>query len=324
MGKKLSSIDSQAAFLEDLAHSCTRWDVLYIAEVDGHLFDGSTTDLFGGVYTWKRHWAGVGSVACGIVFKNSFTGLVKSLKFCGRAVLCVAAVASNTFSANGMEANVVSQGPQARSNACGVNLCFLHGSHDDLNGSLSCVASLLKKGRADFQNFLLGDFNVDMLPVATPDPFCPNIDRHMHHRDRRLQLSNLCKTFKLGILPVNQIVGGPGGPFNDICERYPITRLPVGDQTGLPSRLDYVFSSRGPDAVVRHVWTDVWADHCLLELTIQACMVSQPRRQKSTWHCKDARGLTIALQDTLPTSFSDVTALHDVCVWGFKRPGRVT
>lgn len=145
MGKKLSSIDSQAAFLDDLTRSCPRWDVLYIAEVDGHLNDGSSSELFAGLYTWKRHWAGVGSYACGIVFKKSFTGLVKSLKFCGRAVLCVASVTSNSFSASGMDANLVSRDLDPRSCASGVNLCFLHGSHDDLNGSLSCVASLLKK-----------------------------------------------------------------------------------------------------------------------------------------------------------------------------------
>ena len=330
MGKKLSSMDSQAAFLDDLSQVATRWDVLYIAEVDGHLNNDGVASLFGGAYTWKRHWPGVGSYACAIVFKNTFTGLVKKLKFCGRAALCVASVSSSSLSSNGSKLcglggfnGMADDGSKwwgmgcfsgQRSAACGVNLCFLHGSHDDLNGTLSSVASLLKKGRDGFQNFLVGDFNVDLLPAASPDPFCTNINRYMHHKDRRLQLSNLCKIFKLSLVPVKQIVGGLGGAYDELCQRFPITRLPFGDQGGLPSRLDYVFASQGPESSLRHLWHDVWADHCLLELHVKACTVSRPHRIKSTWHCKDERGLTLALQSSLPLSFRDITTLHDVCV----------
>ena len=49
----------------------------------------------------KRYWPGVGSYAFGLVFKNTFTGLVESLKFCGRAALCVASVASDALSTAG-------------------------------------------------------------------------------------------------------------------------------------------------------------------------------------------------------------------------------
>ena len=138
-------MDSQAAFLQDLSRIGSRWDVLYIAEVDGRLSDGSSSDLFGGIHTWKRYWPGMGSYAFGLVFKNTFTGLVKSLKFCGRAASVVASVASDALSTGGNGTGTI-----ARSASTGTNFCFLHGSHDDLDGTLSDVASLLKKGNRDF------------------------------------------------------------------------------------------------------------------------------------------------------------------------------
>lgn len=122
VGKKLGDVDSQVAFLQDLARIGSRWDVLYIAEVDGRLSDGSISNLFGGTHTWKRYWPGVGSYAFGLVFKNTFTGLVKSLTFCCRAALCVASVASDALSTAGNGAGAFGIGTIARSTSTGVNL----------------------------------------------------------------------------------------------------------------------------------------------------------------------------------------------------------
>ena len=54
----------------------------------------------------------------------------------------------------------------------GSYLGFLHGSHQDLEGSLADLGLLLKRRPRRSKTYVLGDFNVDLLPLRLLGLFC--------------------------------------------------------------------------------------------------------------------------------------------------------
>lgn len=74
----------------------------------------------------------------------------------------------------------------------------------------------------------------------------------------------------------------PGGNFDELCLRIPITRIPIGLQVGLPSCIDYMFQSQDivRDSCIE--WEGAPADHPLIKVSCSV-VFKAPRRNKRMW-----------------------------------------
>lgn len=163
-----------------------------------------------GSCAWRRFWPGVGSFAFAIIIRAIFAASICSVRVRGRSASVGVRVGTPTSLTSELsEANIVNnnsdhpvgKGQQPRQNY--LNLLFIHGSHTDLQGSLFDGGALHRSANRIAPTLFLGDFNVDQLPVDPADPYKDNHNRIEHHRDRRLELQNMCKVLKFKLLPVH-------------------------------------------------------------------------------------------------------------------------
>ena len=160
----------------DSAHP--NWQVLYISEVDGKLSHSSEAEplLFGGTCSWKRYWPGHGAYAQAVVFRSTFTPYIRNIQVRGRCIW---------IHASDLRAN--SPATPADTPLSSVHLFFIHGSHVDVEGTLGDLSVLLRLKKRMSQAYVMGDFNIDLLPQSPADPFAENERRDEHHRDRRMR-----------------------------------------------------------------------------------------------------------------------------------------
>ena len=140
---------------------------------------------------------------------------------------------------------------------------FTHGSHGALQDTFADLASLLNTKLRRANTVLAGDFNVDILPDSPSDPYADRPDRADHQADRRQLLRNFCRLYGFKVPDVKCILSAPGGPFSDLATRYPISRLPVGNQLGCAARLDFALSKNPKELSLTHSWIGYLADHCI-------------------------------------------------------------
>ena len=103
--------------------------------------------------------------------------------------------------------------------------------------------------------------------------------------------------------------GGPESPYREICVGAPITRVPVGEQRGLPSWIDHC-ASDGTVNSLRLSWIDVPADHAAL---IAHCRVNfQTRRpfRRKTWVYSDLQTARDYTKSNAPASFTSLLDFH--------------
>ena len=188
----------------------------------------------------------------------------------------------------------------------GVHLA--HGS--ELSDSLSSASQLLHNLTNNAPFIALGDYNVDILPSLHNDPYASH-DRRMHkHKHRRDILFNWFKAHSANLSEpyfMNSL------PFASCPYDYlvPITRLPEGDQPGLPSCLDYA-ATRGCKAEGCIEWELAIADHGVLFYTVEVQIAKRRRRMATTWSASDFGSfLEQAANVTLckDTSYNDMVGI---------------
>ena len=288
--------------MQDINGQHCAWQILNISEVDGNLANGGDSELFAGRYCWRRFWPGHGSVAMAVVFRSTFLRHLRRVEVLGRNIF----VYANEFKVGAPAGAGTSE---ARGGA--FNGYFLHGSHSNLESCISELVQLLRRRRRLLPTYVVGDFNIDLLPPSREDPYATRPGRMDHHRDRRVHLNNLCRAFTVKIMPIHSIHGTPGGPHKDICTRVLISRIPIGDQLGGPARLDFALSSAIAPCLCSYHWTTYLADHCLVALDITVIAVTKPKRPPSTWSCTCLSGFRKALSLMLPRSFASVESIHE-------------
>ena len=169
-------------------------------------------------------------------------------------------------------------------------LIGIHGSHDFIEQTFSDVAQLAAVACNHTPVAVLGDTNVDLLPVSPADPCSHVHGRHKHHMYRRLQLYNLCDSLKLSIVEplfveshlcefVCQIVGDSLA-----------TRIPIGEQDGCVSQLDYAFASENILFDGRIHWDLAQLDHAAVSYCFKLPLYEFKRHGKRRWHCTDVNG----------------------------------
>ena len=243
VGKACGTDEGLSSAIGVVSESVSKWTVLFLPEVDGFL--DSRPSLSTSHLTF-RHWPWEGSFAMQICIRAAAHHLAQDviwLNRCG-AVYSYKKHASKQYSIN-------------------LYVIVVHNSHGDLQDEvLLDVANLVRRKPLGADISIIGDWNIDQLPVHETDPWADTINRSSHHSVPRLKLMALLDRHGLELNVPATIMSGPGGPFSLQCTTAPITRIPIGVQADscLPSTLDYAVSSRGVLREGTIFWRGVPAD----------------------------------------------------------------
>ena len=297
-GGGLSSLDDLRAVLVSLELSHPVWSFLFISEVDGKLAHSENESSFRlDGHLAFRHWPGPGSCPMMIVINHAIAHLYRDIVWNGRAG-GIRLFSHGSLSAPCMNLTIVG----------------LHGGHgDELLPSLadaSTVIRTLQRGNSfNAQVFAVADFNVDLLPSFSYDPFAHVTGREAHHLDRRIALQDWTDTFGLELFPPECVIGNPGGAWDSDAIVCPITRIPIGDQSGLPSCLDYAVASPGLISASACDWTYSFSDHALVVYRLTP-KLPRFRRVQRAWHVIDESACIDQLKE-MP--FHSADSIGDVC-----------
>ena len=294
------------------------WSLIFISECDKTLSSDFRMHSEGG-HRIFRHWPGPGSLPmCFIVHKN-IVPLCKQCFWHGRA----GGVHVSSFSCSSMM------------HKTGVNLVVtgFHGAHGDLLPvSLSDCSTVLHHFRSNLARkariLVYGDTNVDYLPTLAIDPWIDDHGRHLHHLDRRIIFEDWLDTLSLHLQLPERMVSGPGGPWSDACAFSVVSRVPLGEQLGVPSLLDFGVAS---DRLVRESFVD-WhsadADHAYVVYILNSVHSSVVRRKK-IWKCVDEHSCLEKVSfadfekhDSVSAVMSKLTAIQDSCDSGLSCAAR--
>ena len=188
----------------------------------------------------------------------------------------------------------------------------LHAHHGDLQiDTFSDVGYLLKHRPWGSKVLVAGDWNVDQLPALDGDPYNLKPGRDTHHKAERVLLQSLADRFRLTVHLPEIVYSTPGGPFDDVCSRAPISRIPTGETVAycLPSLLDYGLGSKGFVKATSLHWHGAPADHGFVAFSLApACTLR--RGAKTTWKCKDESECREWISNNAPDQFDDVGCFH--------------
>ena len=168
----------------------------------------------------------------------------------------------------------------------------LHAAHGDgLPESLRDVAVLAKGRPWGAKLLILGDWNVDLLPAHSADPFAGQAGRAERHAFERRWLDSLVAAFHLEVSVPARCVDAPAGKWAECTIGTPVTRVPLGEAPGLPSLLDFAVAS---PALVQELWSS-WnaapGDHAMIIANLAADF--EPRKwAKTNWSCRDEPACT--------------------------------
>ena len=284
--QQIRDADSFAALLAEMEEFTKQWDAILIQEFDGFACERTPPPC--GPHHVFRHWPGPGSVSMGIVIHDRVRPLLRSIHCHGRAM--------SAYFNNDMELNVT--------------LINSHGGHGEaLLDSLTDISFLIKKATKSSGKVVCGDFNVDQLPTLPNDPW-QHLRSADHSSRARALLLSLCDTFKFEVvLPLlgSEPTAGPHRSLNEVCS---FTRVPSGEQSGLPSFLDYTLSKPHTVSSTRSFWNS-FSDHAFIVSELKCAFRPRPRRPKSTWReaCWDSAVQMVT--NTAPDRFTSIEHLLD-------------
>ena len=292
LDKKLTDQAACDAVLGTLHSMAPDWAVAFFAECDAHRHADHMHDF--GDHLCRRFWAGPGSFPFCVVIRRSRVHALRSVTQCGRAC--------RVHFADGASLNK--------------SFVFFHGAHgDDLPDSLSDAAFLVKTRSSRSQVVVMGDFNVDFLPAFSGDPFSDQPGRSARHFDNRLLLENFLESCRLELHTPTSCAGIPPGDIPVECVGVPITRVPIGDQPGLPSWIDHCASDGSVSDLAIHWPSDVPSDHAGIVARCPCVARLSRQRPRSTWACDDvsaadeaARALAAGMDSE---GFDSVNRFHD-------------
>ena len=162
----------------------------------------------------------------------------------------------------------------------------VHGGHAEfLADSLSDVAKLASHRPYGAQLLVMGDFNVDQLPVQPWDPWAQQDQRNQHHARERRWLEAMTQACNCTLYLPGCVSEAPSGQWANLCRNTGITRVPVGGQAGLPSVLDYAAATPGCIARIWGTWEGTCSDHAMIIIETKQTLEKR-RWRRTTWKCK--------------------------------------
>ena len=109
----------------------------------------------------------------------------------------------------------------------------------------------------------MGDWNIDELPNLETDPFRDHPRRSSHHEFRRLFWDAWSAPSNFEIVLPNLVESTPHSKWCLEAMANPISHLPSDLQAGLPSALDYAYSSGGSILSSTLLWEPPFSDHAI-------------------------------------------------------------
>ena len=278
-----------------MADVLPNWGVIYLSEADALRQDHHPTSSFG--HTVYRNWPGEGSVAMQFIVRRRVRHLARNVSWKGRCgALHLFRRDTNTLTNNHINIYIIG----------------VHCPHgDEQVDTLADLAHLLRRRPGGSKVLVVGDWNIDQLPVLSYDPYRDKDDREQHHHPERMRLQTLIDRFRLLIVLPSAVHSVLGGPFSLACSMAPISRIPTGETTEYctPSLLDYGLATPGLVTDSGLHWQGAPADHAVTVFNLQvACL--QQRPPKTTWKCVDESACKEWIRVSAPNEFTDLDAFH--------------
>ena len=245
------------ALVDCLAEDVPSWAAIFISESDSSNRDLSFSN---DAHIHLRHDPGRGSRPMRWIINSRFKSNLSSCKWLGRS------------------------GAVTLGSVC---LIGTHGAlGDGLASSLMDTATLIKQRDWGTTPVVIGDMNIDLLPVQSFDPWASLPNRMSKHAEERVLLYAWLEATGLSVNVPNACISAPTGKWRDACFHAPVSRIPPESSTALPSLLDFSCDRHG---LVRSSWLS-WAaspgDHAALILEIGSPLQSR-KWCKSHWIITD-------------------------------------
>ena len=239
------------------------WDIIFVKEFDGFTCEREVSCSWG--HSIYRHWPGPGSFSIAFIVHSRVRHLLKSIVPHGRAM--------SAYFKDDMALDLLVIGA--------------HGGHGDaLHDSLANISYLLRSGSRLSRKLVIGDHNIDILPTLPSDPWASLPHRSLRHQYERQLLNSFCLRSRLAV-NVPDRAGPPlTGPWKDFNTSTSFSRVPIGDQYGLPSLIDFALGTCGVVLSSYVLWNS-FSDHAYLVCRTQAPTRLLPRRPKRTWEYKN-------------------------------------
>ena len=245
------------ALVNSLSEDVPSWAAIFIPESDSSSLDLDYTE---DAHLHLRHKPGKGSRPMRLIVHSRFKSNMTSCKWLGRS------------------------GALTLGSVC---LIGTHGAlGDGLAASLVDTATLIKRRAWGTVPVVLGDHNIDILPVQSFDPWAETPDRSSKHAQERGLLYAWLDATGLSVSVPNACITTPAGRWKDACFLAPVSRIPPEASVALPSLLDYSCHKHG---IVRSSWLS-WAsspgDHAALFIELGAPLIAR-KWAKSHWIVTD-------------------------------------
>ena len=291
VGRSLGDDDALLAFVLDCDLHYPDWGVIFLSELDGFYHHSRELDV--GLHYAFRYWPGHGSVPMALIINRRLSGLQRSVVPLGRSIRV------------------------HLTDLLTLNCCIVacHGGHGDaLPSSLADVSALCTSRPRGSAVVILGDLNVDQLPVLSSDPWADSPSRHLHHHFERVLLDKVCDNFHLQVYLPELVNGVPGGPHASAALSAPFSRIPTGDQVAFPSLLDYAVCESGALKNSMLDWDLQQSDHAAFISTFDKLYVPPHPRPKSTWRPHDWDSCRAWVLSHRPETINTITDFHEYLI----------
>ena len=165
-------------------------------------------------------------------------------------------------------------------------LIGVHGGHGDtLHASLGDAAALYRRAPSTAYKYLVGDWNVDLLPLRGDDPYRELLGREDHHGEQRRALHSLLDAFDIAIHQPTVSHGSPGGSRASEVINSIVSRVPLGAQSEKPSLLDFCVTKAETNVQTELFWLNDKSDHAALRCVLPGQFRKKTKRGRTTWRC---------------------------------------
>ena len=285
--RKMGDQNSLYAMINEIEHQIDVWDIVFICEYDGVTSERDISWVED--HYMYRHWPGPGSFSMAFIVHKRLRYALKSIVPHGRAL--------QAYFKDDMALDLVVIG--------------VHGGHEDsLQSSFADVSYLLRSSKRLSSKVVIGDHNIDLLPALANDPWASRTHRQQHHEQQRDYLHAFCDRSGLCINIPDQTGDPLTGPWASHNLECVFSRIPIGDQTGLPSLLDYALSSASTVSSSSLVWNS-FSDHAFLISRLHARSRKNIPRPKRSWDYKDWEQSVDYFSAVAPDEFDSWERFHD-------------
>ena len=265
-GRKFGTLNGASSWFQVCGEALGPVDIAYVPEYDG---SGEAVAEQGWEFLALRHWPGEGSRSMAFLVRRTLMRQVRWRCWRGR---CGALFLEG---ADGASLFVVG----------------FHGAHGDMAAQgLADLREILACRPHGSQFIVIGDFNIDLLPVSAVDAWSDRDGRASKHREERVLLESLREHLHATVSTAEFAMGAPLTIWAQEVLETVATR--IGMQPGpfedIPSILDYTLHSA--DLMIERLfvsWDLCVADHAavIVELPMAATQLSE--KKKHTWQPDD-------------------------------------